>query len=164
MSLLNDMGIGEAQGFDAAFIPCRLSQQHQESDHVVSQTVQLDGIRVLLVEDEPLIALDCETMLRRLGVGQVLCATNVPDADAAIARGNFDVAILDVAVGDSNSLQLCQRLKARSIPVGIMSGYSSDDLPQELRSMPFVSKPFSATQLGELLHTLLKPAGEIPAP
>lgn len=131
---------------------------------MVSQTVRLDGIRVLLVEDEPLIALDCETMLRRLGVGQVLCATNVQDADAAIARGGFDVAILDVAVGDSDSLQLCQRLMARSIPIGIMSGYSSDDLPDELRGKPFVAKPFTATQLGVLLHMLLKPAGEIPTP
>lgn len=120
---------------------------------------QFDGIRVLLVEDEPLIALDCEAILRRLGVEQVLCATSMADANAAIARANFDVAILDIAIGDGDSLHLSQRLAELSVPIGFLSGYRHADLPEALRGKPFVAKPFTATQLGALLGELLKSAG-----
>lgn len=139
-------------------------QATRDWGNVKSQSARLDGICVLLVEDEPLIALDCETILRRLGVGQVLCATSMPDAYAAIARGNFDVAILDIAVGNSDSLQLSQRLTELAIPVGFLSGYRNEDLPEILRNRPFVSKPFTATQLGDLLDQLLKPTGSKPGP
>ena len=147
------------------FPGCRFSRDHnQGSGNVISLSVRLDRIRVLLVEDEPLIALDCETILRQLGVGQILCATNVADAHAAIERESFDVAILDIAVGDSDSLQLSQRLAELSIPIGFMSGYRNEDLPEMLRGRPFVSKPFTSTQLGTLLEELLQPAGPNSAP
>lgn len=56
-------------------------------------------VRVLLVEDEPLILLDCEAILASLGVGHVQSATSVPEAKALLEAGHaFDVAILDISL------------------------------------------------------------------
>ncbi len=116
--------------------------------------------RVLLVEDEPLILIDCEAILRSIGVTSIVGVTNAKDAAGALdaAPGGFDVAILDISLQGGSSLPLAQILAERGVPTGFMSGYSPADLPEAFRDAPYISKPFIPGQLRQLLESLLQGA------
>lgn len=114
-------------------------------------------VHVLIVEDEPLILLDCEAILRSLGVGHVLSATSVPEAKALLAAGHtFDVAILDISLGGTSSFELASELSRLQVPAGFMSGYSSQDMPDAFRDRPYINKPFAQGQLKALLEVLIQ--------
>lgn len=114
-------------------------------------------VRVLLVEDEPLILLDCEAILASLGVGHVQSATSVPEAKALLDAGHtFDVAILDISLGGTSSFELAGELGNLQVPAGFMSGYSSQDIPEAFRGRPYINKPFAQGQLKSLLESLIQ--------
>lgn len=117
-------------------------------------------VRVLLVEDEPLILIDCESILSAIGVTNIVSVTNAADATSALASqpAGFDVAILDISLSGSSSLPLAELLAQKSVPTGFMSGYSLADLPEAFRTRPYISKPFAPDQLRALLEKLLQQA------
>lgn len=114
--------------------------------------------RVLLVEDEPLILMDCEAILRSIGIQSIVGVTNAKDAISALdaSPDGFDVAVLDISLHGSSSLPLAQILAERGVRTGFMSGYSPADLPEPFRGAPYVSKPFIPGQLRTLLENLLQ--------
>ena len=113
------------------------------------------GLRVLLVEDEPLIALDGEAILLSLGVAQVVCARGVADALAALRSETFDAAILDLRLDRDSSLPLAHRLTGLGIPFGFLTGYHADAIPDEFKDRPVVPKPFDADLLLQLMRKLV---------
>ena len=113
------------------------------------------GLRVLLVEDETIIAMDAEVILQALGVSEVVCVRTVADGLVAIDAGTFDAAILDVRLGQESSLPLAERLAGLGVPFGYLTGYQSTATPVEFKDRPIVSKPFTADDLAGLLRTLL---------
>lgn len=123
------------------------------------------NVRVLLVEDEPLILIDCESILGAIGVGNIVSVTNAADATAALERspGGFDVAILDISLHGSSSLPLAAALAEKGISTGFMSGYTLSDLPEPFRAYPYISKPFASEQLRALLESLLQQSPTAPA-
>jgi DNA-binding NtrC family response regulator len=124
--------------------------------HLHSESRALPArLRVLLVEDEPLIGLDAEAMLLSMGVEDVTRARNVAQARRAIETGDFQAAILDVRLGQESSLPLAELLAQRKVPFGFATGYFDGDLPAEVRSRPIISKPFTEQQLGQLLYDLI---------
>jgi len=118
---------------------------------------RLHGLRVLIVEDEPLILIDCETILKDIGVGTVVGVTTAKDAVHAVENADaaFHVAILDVSLQDSSSLPLADVLEARGVITGFMSGYGHDDLPEQFQARPYVAKPFVPAQLKAMLEELI---------
>lgn len=112
------------------------------------------GLRVLLVEDEALIAMDSEAMLLSFGVASVDWARSVGDALRMIETNAFDAAILDLRLGEETSLPLAQRLDELGVPYGFLTGYRDDDIPEPFRQKPMVPKPFTAEQLSSLLRKL----------
>ena len=110
---------------------------------------------MLLVEDEPLIALDGEAILMSLGVARVVWARGVAEALSAMQAETFDVAILDLRLDKDSSLPLAQELAKLGVPFGFLTGYQADALPDEFKDRPMVPKPFNADLLGGLLHDLL---------
>lgn len=123
------------------------------------QTAQLRlaSAKVLIVEDEPLILIDCESILRDMGVTHVVGVTTVKEAILALERQTprFDVAILDISLQETSSLPLADMLTARGIPTGFMSGYALNDLPEPFRSRPYIAKPFAPPRLAALLVQML---------
>lgn len=113
------------------------------------------GTRVLLVEDEPLIALDAQDTLRDNGADDVVWARNIAEAQAAIDAGGLHAAILDLRIGSDSSLPLAHKLAALGVPFGFMTGFQDSGLPADLKDRPFVTKPFSQDQLRCLLERLL---------
>jgi len=116
-----------------------------------------DGVppRVLVVEDEALIALDIEIMLQSLGCVVVGPAATVAQALHALAGGAPDAAILDVNLGHEQAFPVADRLVECHVPFVFLTGYSPDILPSRHRSRPVASKPCRAEALARLLAPVL---------
>jgi CheY-like chemotaxis protein len=117
--------------------------------------VELSGARVLLVEDEGLVALMIEDMLEELGLKVVASAAHVPKACELATTASFDVALLDVNLAGEFVFPVARILLARKIPFLFSTGYGGPPLQEEFRNAPAIGKPFSIDQLDEKLRTLL---------
>ncbi len=83
----------------------------------------LRDANVLLVEDNMLIALEAEDMLRLLGAAEVAVASTLAEADRLLTEQSFQFAMLDINVGRGTSFDLAERLKSVGIPFIFASGY-----------------------------------------
>ncbi|MCX8997392.1 GAF domain-containing protein [Rhizobiaceae bacterium BDR2-2] len=107
-------------------------------------TGTLDGLSVLVVEDQGLIAMDAEDTLRRLGASDVRLAAGVGEAMALLETFTPDVAVLDFNLGEETSEQVAQVLTARRLPFLFMTGYGDRVLlPESMHHVPIVRKPIS---------------------
>lgn len=107
--------------------------------------ISLEGLRALILEDEVLIALDLEQLLRDLGAGEVIVARSLDDIDADIA---VDVAILDLMLDGRSTVEFACVLFARGVPFVFATGHSDiADLVAGLPGVPVVGKPFSSETL-----------------
>jgi CheY-like chemotaxis protein len=114
----------------------------------------LEGASVLLLEDEFLIALDAEQILKDLGVRQVETAATLSDAEARVREGRFDLALLDVNINGEMSFALAESLRARGTPVVFATGYELKDRPVPEIGL-CVSKPYTSERLRQVLCTAL---------
>ncbi|WCS28265.1 response regulator [Methylobacterium sp. NMS14P] len=114
----------------------------------------LVGRRVLLVEDESLVAMLAEDMLLDLG-----CEVDVAmrlDKALGLARSEaFDLAVLDVNLGDARSYPVADLLFGRGIPFLFATGYGQRGLEVNYRGIPVLQKPYQAEPLEHLLVRLL---------
>lgn len=116
----------------------------------------LRGLRILLVEDDPLICLDLETSLADLGA-IVTATSNVAAAFAALSIAMPDVAVLDFELGAENSEAIAEVVQARRVPFLYLSGYSEHDGRfSRWSGIPILTKPLSAAQLVRGIHEVLK--------
>jgi len=115
-------------------------------------SAMLDGLSVLLLEDEFLIAMDVEQTCLDHGADAVVIARTVEEAEQALATTRFDAAIVDLMLAGSSTLPFAAGLASRAVPFIFASGYSD---PQELeRAFPgvaVVTKPFAGDDLIEAL-------------
>ncbi len=109
---------------------------------------------VLIVEDDPIIALDFEDTILGFGVKGVRTAGNVVRALEMIADHAPDFALLDVGLVREKSFAIAERLDALKIPFVFVTGYGADvRLPAEFADRPRLPKPC----LSEALHNALLP-------
>jgi len=101
---------------------------------------------VLLVEDEPLIALDIEQHLRKSGA-RVIAAANLEAALSMATHPHLSAAIVDLRLGQDSAIALCRRLVARSIPFIVHTGYAADAVQQEWPTIPVIQKPATPQML-----------------
>jgi CheY-like chemotaxis protein len=113
------------------------------------------GLRVLLVEDEPLIALDGEQILRSMGVDEIVWVRSVAEGMQRLDTHKFDVAFLDLRLGMESSIPLARRLADLNVPFGFITGFHDDAIPPEFKNRPIVPKPFMPRQLSDLLLQLV---------
>lgn len=121
---------------------------------------KLAGRRVLIVEDELLVAMDMEQLLRRHG-GLVLGpAPSVARALALIDERLPDVAVLDVQLGAERAAPIAERLAADGVPFVLVTGHGGIE-PEEpaLRSAPRLNKPVVEQQLVRAIAGVLGAAG-----
>jgi DNA-binding NtrC family response regulator len=116
----------------------------------------LDGIRVLVVEDEFLVALDLEAMIRDLGGTVVGPVAHLDAARTAMLQEKINCAILDVRLDGHTSLPLADELIASGFPVILASGYGSDQLPSRFADTPKLRKPFSVHELARVLERIFQ--------
>jgi PAS domain S-box-containing protein len=113
--------------------------------------------RVLVAEDEPLIALELESVLVDLGFHVAGRCGTLSEA-AAAAEAGPDVAILDVNLGGETTFALAERLRRDGARVIFCTGYAALDLPPELADAPVLVKPVRQAVLVEALERLTAPA------
>ncbi len=107
----------------------------------------LSGKRVLVVEDEPLVAMDIEAQLAAAGAVVVGPATAVDRALQLIAEASFDVALLDANLGGHAVDEVAAALTRRNIPFAFATGYEPETLPRSSRNVRVLAKPFNEDQL-----------------
>jgi DNA-binding response OmpR family regulator len=112
----------------------------------------LRGCSILVVEDEPLIAMDIVTALEDAGA-HATTTTTVRHALILVEHDGLAAAIMDHALGDGDSTQLCGRLKARGIPYVSYSGYAPVEGASE--NAPYISKPVPMDVLMSAVEGLL---------
>jgi CheY-like chemotaxis protein len=109
------------------------------------------GRRILVVEDEMLVVLGIENVLRTLGVQIVGPASSVPRALALVEAGGFDGALLDVNLRGVRVDAVADALAARGVPFVFITGYGADGLPEAHRTRPMLTKPFHDADLSAVL-------------
>ena len=112
------------------------------------QTIRpLAGKRLLVVEDEPLIALEIVAGLEAAGANVVGPAGTVSEALRVIANTNLNAALLDANLGGDRVDDVAAALARSNVPFIFVTGYGRDALPEKFAATPMLSKPFSPEQL-----------------
>jgi DNA-binding response OmpR family regulator len=115
----------------------------------------LSGKRCLVVDDELLIALDIEQELTAAGAAEVVCAGGLAEAEEALRKGPFDVAVLDLRLGRQTSLALANELRSAGTPFVFLTGARSDAAEITAFAVPVVEKPFLAPLLLDAVRRAL---------
>ena len=103
-------------------------------------------MRILILEDDPLTALDLQCLLEGCGHEVVgLCGT-VADAGEQMSD-DVDFAFLDIDLPDGKSFPFAETLESRSIPFAFVSASRRSELPPTLRHVPFIPKPYHHTAI-----------------
>ena len=117
----------------------------------------LEGCRVLVVEDEAVVALDLAHTLRGAGCTIVGPVARLDRAVRAAAEEALDLAVLDVALGGGATVfAVAERLAARGIPFVFLTGYDHGILPEPLRQRPICRKPCASRRLLAVLEAALR--------
>jgi CheY-like chemotaxis protein len=114
----------------------------------------LAGFRVLVVEDEPVVAMCLEDMLDALGCIVIGPAARLAEG-LALAEGEpLDAGILDINLGGERSTAIGMLLQTRGVPFAFASGYGS--APEEFGSdVPMIEKPYRQADIAAVLERLL---------
>jgi CheY-like chemotaxis protein len=111
--------------------------------------------RILIVEDEPLIAMMLEDFLDALDREVAGSADNVASALELIEQGGIDAAILDVNLrGGEVSWPIADALAEKGIPFVLATGGSGDSVAEQHRGRPVLSKPFTLAAVEKALDAL----------
>jgi len=104
----------------------------------------MQGLRILIVEDEPLIAMMLEDFVDALGHQPVGSADSVASATLLVEQGEFDVCILDVNLrAGERAWPLASALKAANKPFLIATGGQTEPFPAEHNDAPTLAKPYT---------------------
>jgi light-regulated signal transduction histidine kinase (bacteriophytochrome)/ActR/RegA family two-component response regulator len=116
----------------------------------------LEGAHVLLVEDNMLIALEAEDMLRELGAAHVALASTIPDAMQLVTQQTFQFAMLDINVGKGTTFDLATQLQGAGVPLIFATGYG-EELAFERRDSDevVIQKPYERDHLRRAIHRVL---------
>jgi CheY-like chemotaxis protein len=98
---------------------------------------------ILIVEDEPLIAMMLEDFLDSLGHTVAATCETVADALARVGQGGFDLAIIDVNLNGERVWPVADRLAAQGVPYILATGGHIEPPPEQHASAPVLSKPFT---------------------
>ena len=113
--------------------------------------------RILIVEDDPMVALDLEGIVLDMasGLTQVAVAASAREARQVLANAAFDLALLDIDVTDGKTFDVAALLHERGTPFAFVSGSRPEEIPPALRNVPFVPKPYDPATIVRTLASRL---------
>jgi PAS domain S-box-containing protein len=115
------------------------------------------GQRVLLVEDEALVAMMIQECLTECGHSVLGPIGRASDALDAAKEGDFDAAILDINLGDGMAYPVAEILSARGVPFVFLTGYEAETVDDRFSHVPILQKPIERQMLEKIF--LAKNAG-----
>lgn len=120
---------------------------------------KLGNLRVLIVEDESLIAMLIEDAVLDLGCRMVTIAATLRDALDQATSGEFDIAILDVNLNGSPAFPVAELLADKRIPFIFSTGYGASGVPQAFAAVPVLAKPFKEGDVARAIETAMEVNG-----
>jgi DNA-binding response OmpR family regulator len=118
----------------------------------------LGGHSILVVDDEPLIALGVMDALSDAGA-DVVTAHDLNAALEAAVKGGVSAAILDVQIGSSDCAPICAALRSQQVPFMFFTGSDNHDLLREWATVPTLAKPTGEAELVANVAALLAAKG-----
>ena len=122
----------------------------------IKPRTELKGLRILVVEDDALVATVLQAYLEELEISTV---GPIPDVEGAMISATveaFDFALLDVNLRRAKVYPVVETLSVRGIPFALMTGLDAECLPHPYRSMPSIQKPYAFGNIERLLRTAFK--------
>ncbi len=120
-------------------------------DSIGKVFVNEDNKRILLVEDNLLIAMDVEELIAEQGCTPIGPVSNVADGLEAVRQTELDGAVLDVNLGDERVWPIAELLEEHGVPFVIATGYSAAEIPDRFNTRPRLEKPISPGGLAAAL-------------
>ena len=123
----------------------------------MGQTLPLQGRRLLVVEDEAMIALEIVNMLSALGCVVVDVASSLHRglAIACNPAVQLDAAVLDINLGGEQVYPVAERLRTRGVPFMFSTGYGQNGRAPSFAHVPTLNKPYEPEDLEEMLVSVL---------
>jgi two-component SAPR family response regulator len=116
--------------------------------------ISLKNSRVLVVEDQYLIADDLSRALREFGAQIVGPVSSSEAARAEMAQSQVDVAFLDINLNDEVVFPLADELERRGIPFIFATGHDAAIIPERFKSKLRLEKPFTVQSLQAVVRQL----------
>ncbi|HEY5794266.1 MAG TPA: response regulator [Bosea sp. (in: a-proteobacteria)] len=112
----------------------------------------MTDIRVLIVEDDPFIAMDIESAVaEQLGsAAELIVVESVTQAHRA-STSKLSCALLDIDVVGGKTFDVAASLLESGTPFAFVSGSTPSEVPEGLRSVPFLRKPFSTREIASFV-------------
>jgi CheY-like chemotaxis protein len=114
----------------------------------------LQGCRVLVVEDETVLAVTIEEILQDLGCVVVGPVGRLEAALKLATDGRLDAAVLDISIRGGLVFPVAEKLRTRQIPFVFASGYGEWALPDAFADQPRLTKPFTVQELEAAMRSL----------
>ena len=114
----------------------------------------LNGRRILVVEDEYFLAEDLREELSDCGAEVLGPVANLKDATRFVETGGIDAAVLDINLQGELIFSTADELREKGIPFAFATGYDRSSVPQRFADVPRLEKPLKGRQLAELLRPL----------
>lgn len=150
-------GTGEAPSpTSTANTPSRSEQQEPFAAESVAT-----GFKVLIVEDEPLVAMELAMEIEDAGGLALGPATSCEQALALIAREAPDLALLDGNLNGERINPVADELAASTIPFAFVSGYDREHLPEDHAQRPMIAKPFMGSEVAAMIERLVGEARRV---
>jgi DNA-binding NtrC family response regulator len=108
---------------------------------------------ILILEDEPLIALDLQTMLEAEGFRNIEVIGNCADAEIWVTNRTPSVALIDVRLKDGSSAGVATMLRDRSVPMIVCSGTAKAEADAAFSSATWVRKPCTPAELTSAVYS-----------
>jgi CheY-like chemotaxis protein len=125
-----------------------------DSEHIP----QLKDLRILVVEDEALVALQLEDMLMEFGCAVIGPASRVAQALELLNGEPVEAAVLDLNIAGELVYPVADELEARGLPYIFVTAYGTSDLTEPYRSRPVLEKPFARRELLQVMLDTLQRA------
>ncbi len=113
------------------------------------------GKRILVIEDEPVVAIALQDMLESLGYEVVGPALRLAAAHTLAETEPLDAAILDVNMGDGDSYEVARFLRSRGVPYIFATGYGRAGLEPGHEDVEVLQKPYHEGQIAHALEAVL---------
>ncbi len=111
---------------------------------------QAGKLRVLLVEDEALIAMMIQESLTEFGFHVIGPVCTVPEAEAVAKDSQLDAAVLDINLGDGLVYSVAEILAARGVPFVFVTGYDAESVDSRFTGIPVLQKPIEREMLQKI--------------
>ena len=115
---------------------------------------RLSGRRILVVEDEALVAMLVEDALLEAGAEVIGPAATVAEAMQLLERERPSAAVLDLNLAGEPSTPIADVLVRLGVPFVIATGYGAEGLPEHHADVPVLAKPYDPDELTQLLHSI----------